>query len=117
MSQYVLSPEAAGDLLSIWHYIESQSSTEIAARVVAEIRAKIELKIGIIPQELRDRDGVFTIDAPNNIIGGTSTGAGNVISANGTGGVRISSLVGGTMLVRLRTRAWRGLHYRPARHH
>ncbi len=35
-------------------------------------------------------DGVFTINAPNNIIGGTATGAGNVISANGSVGVQFS---------------------------
>ena len=34
-------------------------------------------------------DGVFTINAPNNIIGGTTAGAGNVISANGSVGVQL----------------------------
>ena len=34
-------------------------------------------------------DGVFTINAPNNIIGGTAAGAGNVISANGSVGVQL----------------------------
>ena len=43
MSRYVLSPEAADDLVEIWLYVESQSRPEIADRVVAEIRAKIEV--------------------------------------------------------------------------
>ena len=34
-------------------------------------------------------DGVFAINAPNNLIGGTVPGAGNVISANGSVGVQI----------------------------
>src|SRR5215475_7963062 len=46
MSRYVLSPEAAGDLVDIWNYIEQQSRAEIADRVVADIRAKIGLLCG-----------------------------------------------------------------------
>jgi hypothetical protein len=34
-------------------------------------------------------DGVFTIEAPNNTIGGTAAGAGNVISGNGVVGVQL----------------------------
>jgi plasmid stabilization system protein ParE len=33
-SRFVLSPEAVEDLASIWRYIQTQSSTEIADRVV-----------------------------------------------------------------------------------
>lgn len=43
MIRYVLSPEAADDLVEIWNYVGSQSRAEIADRVVAEIRAKIGL--------------------------------------------------------------------------
>jgi antitoxin ParD1/3/4/toxin ParE1/3/4 len=42
MSPYILSPEALGDLVDIWLYIDSQSRAEVADRVVAAIRAKIE---------------------------------------------------------------------------
>jgi plasmid stabilization system protein ParE len=64
MSRYVLSPEAAGDLVSIWHYVESQSRSEIADRVVAEIRAKIELicnspGIGHLRRDLSEADVRF----------------------------------------------------------
>jgi hypothetical protein len=34
-------------------------------------------------------DGVFTIDAPGNTIGGTAQGAGNVISSNGVVGIQL----------------------------
>ncbi len=46
MSRYVLSLEAAGDLVDIWNYIERQSRSEVADRVIAEIRARIELVCG-----------------------------------------------------------------------
>jgi antitoxin ParD1/3/4/toxin ParE1/3/4 len=39
--RYVLSPEAAYDLVSIWRYISRESSTETADRVEATIREKI----------------------------------------------------------------------------
>jgi toxin ParE1/3/4 len=43
MSRYVLTLDAARDLVDIRNYIELQSHAEIADRVVAEIRARIEL--------------------------------------------------------------------------
>ena len=43
MIRYILSAEAAGDLIDIWQYIESRSRPEIADRVVAKIREKIDL--------------------------------------------------------------------------
>ena len=43
MSRYVLTLDAARDLVDIRNYIELQSRAEIADRVVAEIRARIEL--------------------------------------------------------------------------
>jgi plasmid stabilization system protein ParE len=36
-SRFVLSPEAVEDLASIWRYIQTQSSTEIADRVESTI--------------------------------------------------------------------------------
>jgi plasmid stabilization system protein ParE len=40
-SRYVLSPEAVEDLASIWHYIQTQSSVEMANRVESVIRERI----------------------------------------------------------------------------
>ena len=40
-SWYVLSPEAAADLFSIWQYIKQQTSLEMADRVEAVIRERI----------------------------------------------------------------------------
>ncbi|MFZ0859701.1 MAG: type II toxin-antitoxin system RelE/ParE family toxin [Candidatus Sulfotelmatobacter sp.] len=40
-SRYILSPEAAEDLASIWHYIQTQSSVEMADRVESVIRERI----------------------------------------------------------------------------
>jgi plasmid stabilization system protein ParE len=37
-SRFVLSGEAVEDLASIWRYIQTQSSTEIADRVESTIR-------------------------------------------------------------------------------
>jgi len=37
------------------------------------------------------RNGIFILDAPNNLIGGSETGAGNLISGNGQDGVLINS--------------------------
>jgi toxin ParE1/3/4 len=39
-SRYVLSPEAVEDLASIWHYIQTQSSVEMADRVESVIRER-----------------------------------------------------------------------------
>ena len=35
------------------------------------------------------RDGIFINDAPNNMIGGTAAGAGNLISGNGSVGIQL----------------------------
>jgi len=43
MRRYVLSPEAAVDLVQIWRYLKEQSSIEIADRVESVIRDKIVL--------------------------------------------------------------------------
>lgn len=40
---YILAPEAARDLVSIWRYIKKQSSLEMAARVESEIRDRVVL--------------------------------------------------------------------------
>jgi antitoxin ParD1/3/4/toxin ParE1/3/4 len=40
-SRFVLSPEAVEDLASIWHYIQTQSSVEMANRVESVIRERI----------------------------------------------------------------------------
>jgi antitoxin ParD1/3/4 len=40
-SRYILSPEAADDLIGIWRYIKEQSSLEIADRVESVIRERI----------------------------------------------------------------------------
>jgi len=40
-SRYVLSPEAAADLVSIWQYIQQQTSLEMADRVEAVIKEQI----------------------------------------------------------------------------
>ncbi len=40
---YILAPEAARDLVSIWRYIKEQSSLEMAARVESEIRDRVVL--------------------------------------------------------------------------
>ena len=40
-SRFVLSPEALEDLASIWQYIQTQTSTEIANRVESVIRERI----------------------------------------------------------------------------
>jgi len=39
--RYVLAPEAAEDLVSIWRYIKQRSSLEAADRVESEIRERI----------------------------------------------------------------------------
>lgn len=39
-SRYVLSPEAAEDLASIWQYVHSQSSVEMADRVESVVRER-----------------------------------------------------------------------------
>ena len=39
--RYVLAPEAALDLVQIWHYIGKQSSSQVADRVESAIRDKI----------------------------------------------------------------------------
>jgi len=39
-SRYVLSPEAAEDLASIWQYINTQSSVEMADRVESVVRER-----------------------------------------------------------------------------
>ena len=41
MRRYLLSPEAAADLVQIWRYLKEQSSVEIADRVESVIREKI----------------------------------------------------------------------------
>ena len=41
MSRYVLSPDAAGDLVQIWQYIRQRGSEETADRVEAAIRRVI----------------------------------------------------------------------------
>lgn len=40
-SRYVLSPEAVEDLASIWRYIQTQSSVEMADRVESVIRERV----------------------------------------------------------------------------
>jgi plasmid stabilization system protein ParE len=40
-SRYILSPEAADDLIGIWRYIKEQSNLEIADRVESVIRERI----------------------------------------------------------------------------
>lgn len=40
-SRYILSPEAVEDLASIWQYIQTQSSVEMADRVASVIRERI----------------------------------------------------------------------------
>jgi antitoxin ParD1/3/4/toxin ParE1/3/4 len=40
-SRYVLSPEAAEDLVAIWQYIQQQSSVEMADRVESVIRERM----------------------------------------------------------------------------
>jgi plasmid stabilization system protein ParE len=40
-SRYVLSPEAAADLVSIWQYIKQQASLDMADRVEAVIREQL----------------------------------------------------------------------------
>jgi antitoxin ParD1/3/4 len=40
-SRYILSPEAADDLIDIWRYIKEQSNLEIADRVESVIRERI----------------------------------------------------------------------------
>lgn len=40
-SRYLLSPEAAEDLVAIWQYIKQQSSLEMADRVESVIRERI----------------------------------------------------------------------------
>ena len=40
-SRYVLAPEAAHDLVNIWHYIKEQSSLDMANHVEAVIRDRI----------------------------------------------------------------------------
>jgi plasmid stabilization system protein ParE len=40
-ARYVLAPQAAADLVQIWEYIQSRSSTETANRVESVIRDKI----------------------------------------------------------------------------
>ena len=45
-SRYVLSPEAVEDLASIWHYIQTQSSVEMADRVESVIRERIAFLAG-----------------------------------------------------------------------
>ena len=40
-ARYVLSPQAADDLVSIWRYITRQTSAEMADRVEAAIRERI----------------------------------------------------------------------------
>ncbi|SRR5713101_2171599 len=39
--RYVLAPEAALDLVEIWHYVKKQSSVEMADRVESVIRKRI----------------------------------------------------------------------------
>jgi antitoxin ParD1/3/4/toxin ParE1/3/4 len=41
--RYVLAPEAARDLVSIWRHIKEQSSLEMAARVESAIRERVVL--------------------------------------------------------------------------
>ena len=41
--RYILAPEAARDLVSIWQYIKEQSSLEMAARVESVIRDRVVL--------------------------------------------------------------------------
>ena len=45
-SRYVLSPEAVEDLASIWQYIQTQSSVEMADRVESVIRERIAFLAG-----------------------------------------------------------------------
>ena len=40
-SRYILSPEALDEIASIWRYIQSQSSIEMADRVESVIRERI----------------------------------------------------------------------------
>ena len=40
-ARYVLAPEAARDLVRIWHYIRNNASFEMANRVESVIREKI----------------------------------------------------------------------------
>ena len=40
--RYVLAPEAAGDLVEIWRYIKQEADVEMADRVEAVIREKID---------------------------------------------------------------------------
>jgi antitoxin ParD1/3/4 len=40
-SRYILSPQAADDLINIWRYIKEQSTLEIADRVESVIRERI----------------------------------------------------------------------------
>ena len=40
-SRYILSPEAANDLIGIWQYIKQQSNLEVADRVESVIRERI----------------------------------------------------------------------------
>ena len=49
--RYVLAPQAALDLVEIWHYIKEQTSVTIAERVESAIRDKIAFW-----QEPRARD-------------------------------------------------------------
>jgi toxin ParE1/3/4 len=46
MTRYILAPEAARDLVQIWHYIKEQSSVEMADRVESAIRERIVLLAG-----------------------------------------------------------------------
>lgn len=46
-----------------------------------------------------DSNGVFIRDAIGNVIGGTTSGAGNVISANHSSGVAISGIASGTRVL------------------
>jgi toxin ParE1/3/4 len=41
--RYVLAPEAARDLVSIWRHIKEQSSLEMAVRVESAIRERVVL--------------------------------------------------------------------------
>ncbi len=45
-ARYVLAPEAARDLVRIWHYIGSNASFEMANRVESVIREKIAYLAG-----------------------------------------------------------------------
>ena len=54
-ARYVVSPQAALDLVELWHYIKGQTSAEMADRVESAIRDKLAFLAGLQAQDTSAR--------------------------------------------------------------